>query len=93
MCSLTQRTHVFNAAEEVRRLNDERRSLVVERLQSLRIRLPALRIKIQALQLDPSLQYAHYHLGLSYFQEQRYPEALKELQSAAQFDPQNAAAQ
>jgi tetratricopeptide (TPR) repeat protein len=30
----------------------------------------------QALHLDPSLQYSHYHLGLSYFQEQRYPEAL-----------------
>ena len=47
----------------------------------------------KALQLDPSLQYAHYHLGLSYFQEQRYPEALSELQRAAQFDPQNAAVQ
>src|SRR5712691_1300017 len=46
----------------------------------------------QALQLDPALQYAHYHLSLSYFQEQRYPEALGELQRAAQFNPQNAAA-
>ena len=45
----------------------------------------------KALQLDPSLQQAHYHLGLSYFQEQRYPEALRELQRAAQFDPYNAA--
>jgi len=47
----------------------------------------------KALQLNPAMQHAHYHLGLSYFQEQRYPEALGELQRAAQFDPQNAAIQ
>ena len=45
----------------------------------------------KALQLDPSLQYVHYHLGLSYFQGQHYLQALSELQHAAQFDPHNGA--
>jgi tetratricopeptide (TPR) repeat protein len=43
-----------------------------------------------ALQLDATLQYVHYPLGLAYLQVDRYADALTQFQRAEQFDPHHA---
>lgn len=40
---------------------------------------------------DPKQARVHYQIGLSYLEDQKYPEALKEFEDAARFDPTDAA--
>ncbi len=40
---------------------------------------------------DPKQARVHYQIGLSYLEDQKYPEALKEFEDAARFDPSDPA--